>query len=128
MYGIHLTPGLAEVSASGGGRPLCVSLTASRCGVSGSPLEHLVGRPTVQAAPAVPTVSVVGLDVGGQVLLLRHRFGPGGGRPVTLRRSSRSVAVEAFDEPVRLLAGIEDCTHPGIENGTVRVGAGESLE
>ena len=23
------------------------------------------------------------------------------------------------------MAGIENCTHPGIENGTVRVGAGE---
>ena len=27
-----------------------------------------------------------------------------------------------------VLAGIENCTHPGIENGTVRVGAGGSLE
>ena len=36
-----------------------------------------------------------------------------------------------MDEPPRMrtvLAGIENCTRPGIENGTVRMGAGELLE
>ena len=30
--------------------------------------------------------------------------------------------------PAALLADIEECTHPGIENSTVRVGAGEFPE
>ena len=36
--------------------------------------------------------------------------------------------VQVAIHSVTLLAGIENCTRPGIENGTVRMGAGELLE